>query len=249
MSQENFTDFGFERVPEKEKGKRVAKVFDSVSPRYDLMNDLMSFGIHRIWKKIAVDMAALRPGMHVLDLAGGTGDLSRRIANEVGSEGQVYLADINHSMLSHGIDKLMDCGLWPQVRAVQVNAEHLCFKPNTFDRIFIGFGLRNVTNKSTALKEMASALKPGGKLLVLEFSEPKPILLKKIYDLYSFKVLPLIGKRVANDEASYRYLAESIRMHPNQDTLKSMMLESGFDRCEYYNLTGGITAIHVGVKY
>ncbi|MFO1258243.1 MAG: class I SAM-dependent methyltransferase [Gammaproteobacteria bacterium] len=246
---EKFTDFGFERVSESEKGKRVAKVFDSVSSRYDLMNDLMSLGIHRFWKKIAVDMAGLRPGMSVLDLAGGTGDLSRRIANEVGSEGRIYLADINRSMLSHGIDKLMDHGLWPQVRAVQVNAEQLSFKSNTFDRIFIGFGLRNVTHKAQALKEMANALKPGGKLLVLEFSEPKPVLLKKLYDLYSFKVLPLIGKQVANDEASYRYLAESIRMHPNQEALKGMMIESGFDRCDYFNLSGGITAIHVGVKY
>lgn len=249
MTDERLTDFGFERVAEADKVRRVGKVFDSVASRYDLMNDLMSLGIHRIWKKIAVDIATLRSGMQVLDLAGGTGDLSSRIAKIVAPEGRVYLADINRNMLAQGVDRVLDNGMWSHIRAIQVNAEHLSFKPNRFDRIFIGFGLRNVTNKAKALKEMYATLKPGGKLLVLEFSEPKNPILKKIYDVYSFKILPQLGKRIANDEASYRYLAESIRMHPNQEALKALMLEAGFDRCDYFNLSGGITAVHVGIKY
>ena len=243
------TDFGYERVAKSEKVIRVKEVFERVALKYDLMNDFMSFGIHRFWKNYCVNLARIRPHMTILDLAGGTGDLSFRIVEQLKKTGIVYLADINNAMLRMGQRTIYDKGFWPYIRPIQVNAENLCFQSNQFDRIFIGFGLRNVTDKSKALTEMYRVLKPGGQLFVLEFSTPTSKNLKKIYDYYSFKVIPALGKQIANDEASYRYLAESIRMHPNQNELKQMMIKSGFDQCDYFNLSGGITAIHQGVKF
>ncbi len=213
------------------------------------MNDLMSFGIHRCWKRIAVEVCAFHSAHRVLDVAGGTGDLSARISQIVGEKGQVFLADINSDMLAVGRQHLLDKGLYHNIYYVRANAEKLPFVDNYFDRIVIGFGLRNVTDKAAALASMYRVLKPGGRLCVLEFSTPTVSLLQQFYEMYSFKVLPLLGKLVANDSASYRYLAESIRMHPDQETLKNMLLAAGFEYSDYKNLSGGIVAIHRGVKY
>ncbi|WP_025732433.1 bifunctional demethylmenaquinone methyltransferase/2-methoxy-6-polyprenyl-1,4-benzoquinol methylase UbiE [Carnimonas nigrificans] len=242
------THFGFQDVPVEEKAGRVADVFHSVAKRYDVMNDLMSFGVHRLWKRITLERSGVRKGNTVLDIAGGTGDLTRQFAKRVGPTGRVVLADINASMLNVGRDKLIDAGVGHEVEYVQANAEELPFDDNTFDCITIAFGLRNVTDKDKALRSMARVLKPGGRLLVLEFSKPTNVLFEKVYDQYSFHVLPRVGQLVANDADSYRYLAESIRMHPDQATLKSMMEAAGLERVEYTNMTGGVVALHRGVK-
>ena len=237
------THFGFEQVAPGEKAKRVRGVFDSVASRYDLMNDLMSGGLHRYWKRYTMHLAGVRPGASVLDLAGGTGDLARLFAKAAGPGGQVVLSDINHAMLAEGRDKLLDRGL--NLPVVQCDAEKLPFRDRAFDAVTIGFGLRNVTRKENALAEMRRVLKPGGAALVLEFSRVwSP--LAPAYDWYSFNVLPRLGRLVAKDDGSYRYLAESIRMHPDQETLKAMMEQAGFDRVEYHNLTAGVVAVHLG---
>ena len=238
-----FTHFGYEQVPVREKQKRVAGVFTSVARRYDVMNDLMSMGIHRLWKRFVIDLAAVRPGERVLDVAGGTGDLTREFARAVGPSGLSVLSDINAAMLGEGRRRLLDRGV-VGVPLVQANAEMLPFADASFDCITIGFGLRNVTDKDAALRSMCRCLRPGGRLLVLEFSRPLNETLSKVYDQYSFKLLPLMGRVVANDEDSYRYLAESIRMHPDQATLKGMMEAAGLGRVQVYNLTGGIVAVH-----
>ncbi len=245
---ENKTHFGFEQVDVDEKVKRVAGVFHSVAEKYDVMNDLMSLGIHRIWKRFTLGQTGLKAGQRVLDLAGGTGDLALRMARMVGPSGEVVLSDINASMLERGRQRLIDAGVAGNVRYVQANAECLPFPDNYFDCITIAFGLRNVTDKDAALASMYRVLKPGGRLLVLEFSKPVAPGLSPVYDTYSFKILPLMGKLVANDADSYRYLAESIRMHPDQETLKAMMETAGFDKVKYHNLTGGIVALHKGFK-
>ncbi len=245
MSESRTTHFGYESVDEAAKATRVAGVFHSVAARYDLMNDLMSAGLHRLWKAFTIGQAAVRPGMRVLDVAGGTADLARAFARRVGPEGQVWLTDINASMLAVGRDRMVDDGcLQP---AVQCDAEALPFPDGYFDRVTVAFGLRNMTHKERALVEMQRVLASGGRLLVLEFSQVRKAL-APLYDLYSFSVLPWLGKRVAGDEASYRYLAESIRMHPDQETLKTMMEEAGFSRVRYFNLTGGVVALHEGFK-
>lgn len=243
------THFGFEEVSVKDKAKRVAGVFHSVASKYDLMNDLMSLGTHRLWKHTAIQRLGLRRGHKVLDIAGGTGDLTLKMLPIVGSDGQVTLSDINSSMLSQGRDRLLNKGITQNVTFAQVDGESLPFADNTFDRITVGFGLRNMTDKAKALNAIYRALKPGGRLLVLEFSKPVVPGLNKIYDLYSFQLLPKIGKAVAQDEDSYRYLAESIRKHPDQNTLTQMFYDAGFDDCDYENLSGGIVAIHRGYKY
>jgi len=240
------THFGFKTVAEEEKAKKVGEVFHSVASRYDLMNDVMSAGLHRLWKRFTVETSGVRPGDRVLDVAGGSGDLSRLFAKKVGPTGQVVLTDINASMLGVGRDRLIDDGM--AVPALQCDAEKLPFPNAYFNCVIVAFGLRNMTHKEIALKEMCRVLKPGGRLLVLEFSKVwKP--LAPAYDAYSFKLLPLMGKLLANDEGSYRYLAESIRMHPDQETLKRMMLEAGFGRVDFNNLTGGVVALHKGWKY
>lgn len=242
MSQ---THFGYETVDEKEKARRVRGVFDSVAPRYDLMNDLMSMGLHRAWKAYTVLVADVRPGHRVLDIAGGTGDLAQAFAAKAGADGLVVHTDINASMLRVGRDRLLDAGL--VLPTAVCDAEKLPFEAETFDRVSVGFGLRNMTHKEQALAEMHRVLRPGGKLLVLEFSRvARP--LQKAYDWYSFSVLPRIGRFVARDEASYRYLAESIRMHPGQEELKAMMKKSGFGHVDYHNLTAGVAALHVAIK-
>jgi demethylmenaquinone methyltransferase/2-methoxy-6-polyprenyl-1,4-benzoquinol methylase len=238
-------DFGYERVSAAEKVRRVARVFDSVAWRYDLMNDVMSGGLHRLWKRFAVEQSGLRPGQRALDVAGGTGDLTRLLHRRVGEAGDVVLTDINASMLWRGRDRLADDGV--VVPAVQCDAEHLPFPDSYFDCVTIGFGLRNVTRKARALKEMTRVLRPGGRLLVLEFSrvwEP----LRPLYDVYSFQVLPRLGRAIADDAASYRYLAESIRNHPGQDELKLMMSAAGLERVEYWNLSAGVVALHRGYR-
>ncbi len=245
----NKTDFGFQEVPVTEKTSKVAEVFSSVAGKYDLMNDLMSLGVHRLWKRFAIDMSGARAGQQVLDLAGGTGDLARRFVEKVGTSGHVYLVDINAAMLNVGRDRLTDLGIINNVTYIQANAENLPFADNSFDVVSIAFGLRNVTHKDTALESMYRVLKPGGQLLVLEFSAPVLPLLQKIYDSYSFNVIPQLGEWITDDKASYQYLVESIRRHPKQEKLKNMMLEAGFDRCEYHNLSGGIVALHRGWKY
>ena len=241
------THFGYKQVPVEEKADLVRGVFDSVATRYDVMNDLMSAGMHRLWKRHTVDQAAVRPGQVVLDLAGGTGDLALKFARKVGPDGRVVLADINAAMLNEGRRRLVDAGVAGNLSIAQVNAEALPFGDETFDCISIAFGLRNVTDKGAALRSMHRVLKPGGKVLILEFSEPVKAL-KPAYDLYSFKVLPLLGRLVARDADSYQYLAESIRMHPDQETLLAMMREAGFERCRYQNLTGGVVALHIGYR-
>ncbi|HAW93025.1 MULTISPECIES: bifunctional demethylmenaquinone methyltransferase/2-methoxy-6-polyprenyl-1,4-benzoquinol methylase UbiE [unclassified Arsukibacterium] len=243
------TDFGYKTVPAAEKVSLVANVFHSVAAKYDIMNDVMSLGIHRLWKRFTLDCSGVRPGQHVLDLAGGTGDIAALFSRRVGTNGRVVLADINESMLNVGRDKLRDLGLINNIEFVQANAEALPFADNSFDIISIGFGLRNVTDKAAALKSMFRVLKPGGRLLVLEFSKPEQQWLSKVYDMYSFKLLPVMGQLIANDKESYQYLAESIRMHPDQETLKAMMAEAGFAEVSYHNLTGGIVALHRGFKF
>ncbi|MCP4788724.1 MAG: bifunctional demethylmenaquinone methyltransferase/2-methoxy-6-polyprenyl-1,4-benzoquinol methylase UbiE [Gammaproteobacteria bacterium] len=242
------THFGFSEVPLHDKVGRVAGVFHSVAAKYDVMNDLMSMGIHRLWKRQTIEMSGVRTGNKVLDLAGGTGDLTMKFSEIVGPEGQVVLADINDSMIKVGRDRLIDKGIVGNVNYVQANAECLPFPDQTFDCITIAFGLRNVTDKQAALESMARVLKPGGRLLVLEFSKTDNPLLTKAYDTYSFNILPKIGKLVADDEESYRYLAESIRMHPDQETLKGMMEQAGLVNCRFHNMTGGIVALHFGMK-
>jgi len=241
------THFGYTTVSSADKARLVRGVFDSVASKYDLMNDLMSGGLHRMWKRFAVAEAGVRPGHLVLDLAGGTGDLARAFARRVGDEGRVVLADINRAMLEQGRRRLVDAGIGGNLSIVQVDAEKLPFADGSFDRVCIAFGLRNVTDKAAALASMWRVLKPGGKLLVLEFSKPvEP--LSPAYDLYSFRVLPLLGRLVANDADSYRYLAESIRMHPDQDTLLAMLEAAGLERCRYQNLAGGVVAMHTGYR-
>ena len=246
--QEKTTHFGFQQVPVTEKANRVAEVFHSVADKYDIMNDVMSFGVHRLWKRYTIDAAGAKRGNRVLDLAGGTGDLAAKFARIVGDDGEVILSDINASMLQNGRERLTDKGIGGNVRYVQANAECLPFTDNHFDIITMAFGLRNVTDKDAALRSMYRVLKPGGRLLVLEFSKPVVPGLSPIYDQYSFKFLPMMGKLIANDAESYRYLAESIRMHPDQPTLKGMMEAAGFERVTYTNMTGGIVALHKGYK-
>jgi demethylmenaquinone methyltransferase/2-methoxy-6-polyprenyl-1,4-benzoquinol methylase len=243
------TDFGFQEVPVAEKARRVRAVFDSVASKYDIMNDLMSGGAHRLWKQFTLSQTGLRPGQRALDVAGGTGDLSIGMAKQVGSTGLVIHTDINAAMLSNGRDRLLDKGIAANVQWSLANAECLPFANQSFDCVTIGFGLRNVTDKLKALQSMYRVLKPGGQLLVLEFSHPTAPGLKPVYDWYSFNVLPKLGKLVANDEGSYRYLAESIRRFPDQEALKKMMQEVGFGRCSYHNLTGGIVALHRGYRF
>lgn len=245
---DRFTDFGYERVAESDKVGRVRSVFDSVAERYDLMNDLMSLGLHRMWKRFAIEAANVRPGERVLDLAGGTGDLTSLLAPRVTASGRVALSDINPAMLSRGRDRLIDEGVVEGVDYVLADAERLPFANGSFDCICIAFGLRNVTRKSLALKSMYDALRPGGRLLVLEFSRVTVPALRTLYDAYSFSVIPWLGRVVARDAASYRYLAESIRMHPDQESLKQMMGSAGFERLEYFNLTGGVVAVHRGYR-
>lgn len=249
MHKEKTTHFGYQEVPTKEKAHLVGQVFSSVAEKYDLMNDLMSFGIHRFWKDIAVNCGAISPGMKILDLAGGSGDLTRRLSPLVGDAGEIILADINADMLNQGAKNLLDHGIHGNVKIIQANAEDLPFSDNYFNRIFIGFGLRNVTQQMAALNSMYRVLAPGGMLLILEFSKPQAFGLKSLYDLYSFSMLPKLGQWIANDADSYRYLAESIRMHPDQETLKNMMVDAGFEQCKFINLSGGIVAIHKGYKY
>ena len=248
MNDSEPTDFGFQSVPRGQKAQRVRGVFDSVAGRYDLMNDLMSAGVHRLWKRFALQLTHLRPGQQALDVAGGTGDLSAAMARQVGADGLVILTDINAAMLARGRDRLIDEGLVGNVRCLQANAEKLPFADDSFHCVTIGFGLRNVTDKAAALRSMRRVLKPGGQLIVLEFSRPAAPL-RPLYDAYSFHILPRLGQLVAQDEASYRYLAESIRMHPDQETLKAMMQEAGLEDCRYHNLSGGIVAVHRGYKY
>lgn len=239
------THFGFESVDEAQKARRVRGVFDSVAPRYDLMNDLMSMGLHRAWKAYTVMVANVREGDRVLDIAGGTGDLAKAFSRKAGKSGLVVLSDINESMLRSGRDRLLDAG--STVPALVCDAQALPFADGQFDLVSVAFGLRNMTHKDVALREMCRVLRPGGKLLVLEFSRvAKP--LEKVYDWYSFKVLPQLGQMVANDAASYRYLAESIRVHPGQEELKTLMKNTGFGHVDYHNLTGGMVALHVGIR-
>ncbi|MFN2287464.1 MAG: bifunctional demethylmenaquinone methyltransferase/2-methoxy-6-polyprenyl-1,4-benzoquinol methylase UbiE [Chromatocurvus sp.] len=248
MSDRDTTHFGYREVDRDAKAGMVGDVFDSVAARYDLMNDLMSAGIHRLWKRFTIELSGVRSGNSVLDIAGGTGDLAAKFSQLVGDSGRVVLADINASMLRVGRDKLLDTGVQTNLEFVQADAQYLPFPDNSFDCITIAFGLRNVTDKGLALRAMLRVLKPGGRLLVLEFSKPTNPLLGKAYDAYSFSVLPLMGRLVARDADSYKYLAESIRMHPDQETLRGMMEEAGFSRCEFHNMTGGVVAVHRGIK-
>lgn len=248
-AEEQTTHFGFKTVAVAEKQHKVAEVFHSVAQKYDIMNDLMSAGIHRLWKRFTIEMSGARQGQKILDLAGGTGDLTAQFAPKVGEQGQVVLADINDSMLKVGRDRMLNRGLTQNISYAQVNAEYLPFAENTFDCITIAFGLRNVTDKQKALASMYRVLKPGGRLLVLEFSKPAHPWLTDIYDHYSFSLLPKIGKWITGDEDSYQYLAESIRMHPDQEELKQMFASAGFEDSQYHNMTGGIVALHRGFKY
>ena len=248
MSNDKTTHFGYQEVPVKEKAERVRAVFDSVASRYDLMNDLMSMGIHRLWKRRTIELAGARRGQRVLDLAAGTGDLAEQFSRIVGPSGSVVMSDINQAMLEQGRERLVDAGVVGNLDYVLIDAEKIPFADDSFDCVTIGFGLRNVTHKQFALNEMFRVLRPGGRALVLEFSHPHAKPLAKAYDLYSFSVLPTLGRLVAGDPESYRYLAESIRMHPDQETLRAMMEQAGLERCEFFNLTGGIVAIHRGYK-
>lgn len=243
------THFGFQSVPWNEKEKKVGAVFQSVAKNYDLMNDLMSFGIHRLWKRLTVELSGVRSGQTVLDLAGGSGDLTRLFCQKVGKSGLVVLADINQAMLSVGRNRLLDEGYHDNVDYIQANAQCLPFEDNTFDCMTIAFGLRNVTDKEAALESMYRVCKPGGKMMILEFSMPTQPLLKSAYDWYSFQVLPKVGQWFADDGSSYQYLAESIRMHPSQEELKQMIERAGFEDCHYHNLSGGIVALHTAHKY
>ena len=247
-STDDTTDFGYERVRREEKAGRVREVFDSVASRYDLMNDLMSGGMHRLWKRFTIELSGVRPGQTVLDIAGGTGDLAAKFSQRVGPDGHVILADINAAMLSVGRDRLIDKGALNNISVSQADAQFLPYADNSIDCITIAFGLRNVTDKALALRSMHRILKPGGRLLVLEFSKPTSPLLSQVYDAYSFSALPFMGKLITNDADSYRYLAESIRKHPDQETLLEMVEDAGFVDCRYHNMTGGIVAIHRGVK-
>ena len=239
------TDFGYQEVAEAEKGKLVGSVFRSVAPSYDLMNDLMSLGLHRVWKRFALELSGVRAGSRVLDVASGSGDLAAAFARRVGATGQVWMTDINAAMLAVGRDKMIDRGIFPPLALC--DAEKLPFPADTFDCVSVAFGLRNMTHKDRALAEMARVTRPGGCVVVLEFSKPwKP--LARAYDAYSFSILPALGKYVARDEAAYRYLAESIRMHPDQETLKAMMAAAGLARVDYFNLTAGVVALHRGYK-
>jgi len=241
-------EFGFEKVAIRDKAERVRAVFESVAGKYDVMNDLMSFGVHRLWKRFTLSLTGLKPGQNALDVAGGTGDLALGLLRQVGKDGRVVLSDINPRMLEVGRDRLLDAGHVGNVECLVADAERLPFGDNSFDCITIGFGLRNVTDKAAALRSMYRVLKPGGQLLVLEFSTPVAKGLKPLYDAYSFNVLPLLGRLVAEDSASYQYLAESIRMHPNQETLLEMLQSAGFAQARYHNLSGGIVALHRGYK-
>lgn len=247
--QDNTTHFGFETVAKEEKVEKVAEVFHSVAAKYDIMNDLMSGGVHRIWKRHTIACSGARAGQQILDLAGGTGDLTAKFSRIVGEQGKVVLADINESMLQVGRAKLHDLGIVGNIECVQANAECLPFADNQFDIVTIAFGLRNVTDKDAALESIYRVLKPGGRLLVLEFSKPVSENFAKVYDWYSFNILPQMGKLITQDADSYRYLAESIRMHPDQETLKTMMQTAGFEEVSYQNLTGGIVALHKGFKF
>lgn len=247
QDSDNTTHFGYQSVAADDKAKLVRGVFDSVASRYDVMNDLMSAGLHRLWKRFTIDQAAVRPGDVILDLAGGTGDLAREFSKKAGPQGHVILADINAAMLKQGRSRLVDAGIAGNLSITQVDAQELPFADSTFDCITMAFGLRNVTDKDAALRSMFGTLKPGGKAMILEFSEPNKAI-KPAYDLYSFKVLPTLGKLVADDPDSYQYLAESIRVHPDQETLKSMMEDAGFERCRYHNLAAGIVALHIGYR-
>jgi len=246
---EESIDFGYKKVARNQKKNLVADVFQSVAAKYDVMNDLMSFGIHRLWKRYTIDCSGVRRGMKVLDIAGGTGDLTAQFSRRVGTEGEVVLADINDAMLKVGRDKMRDSGVIGNVRYVQADAEELPFDDNTFDVITIAFGLRNVTDKDKALRSMLRVLKPGGRVLILEFSKPVSATLNQVYDFYSFNILPRMGQVVANDADSYQYLAESIRMHPDQETLKAMMNAAGYEKVDYQNMTGGVVALHRGYKF
>jgi demethylmenaquinone methyltransferase/2-methoxy-6-polyprenyl-1,4-benzoquinol methylase len=247
--QQSTTHFGYKTVESEQKQAMVADVFHSVAAKYDIMNDVMSFGVHRLWKRFAIDASNVRPGNKVLDLAGGTGDLTRKFSQAVGPTGKVILADINDSMIKVGREKLHNLGVVGNVEYVQANAQALPFAENTFDLVTIAFGLRNVTDKDEALRSIFRVLKPGGRLLVLEFSKPEQEWLNKAYDFYSFKILPEMGQLIAGDKESYQYLSESIRMHPNQETLKLMMENAGFDQVSFTNMTGGIVALHKGFKF
>jgi len=249
MTTNSTTYFGFKQVATEEKVGMVRDVFDSVANQYDVMNDLMSLGIHRLWKRIAVQLSNVREGDSVLDLAGGTGDLTTLFAKRIGKTGKIILADINFAMLRTGRNRLIDQGLLENIAYTQVNAECLPFEDNSFDCVCIAFGLRNVTDKEAALRSMTRVLKPGGRVIVLEFSHPTNKVTEKVYDFYSFNLLPKIGELVAKDADSYRYLAESIRMHPKQDELKQLMESAGLERCEYFNMSQGIVAVHRGYKF
>lgn len=249
MSDKETIDFGYETIDKDKKEEKVAEVFHSVASKYDVMNDVMSLGIHRLWKRTMIELTGARKGQRALDLAGGTGEIAMKVAKRVGDEGHVVLSDINSSMLEEGRKRAINSGFINNISFELINAESIPFPDKSFDLVTISFGLRNVTDKLKALQEMKRVIKPGGRVVVMEFSKPVTPGLSPIYDFYSFKALPLMGKLIANDEASYRYLAESIRMHPDQETMKDMMLEAGFDEVEYKNLTGGIVAIHRGFVY
>jgi demethylmenaquinone methyltransferase / 2-methoxy-6-polyprenyl-1,4-benzoquinol methylase len=249
MSDKNTkeTSFGFRQVDSNEKSKMVETVFDTVAPNYDLMNDLMSFGIHRLWKRVAIESSGLREDSKVLDLAGGTGDMVKLMRDKVGQEGLIVLSDINWNMLEEGRDRLINEGV-EGINLAQIDAQFIPFEDETFDLITIAFGLRNVTDKGKALRSILGSLKKGGKLIILEFSKPTNEIFREIYDIFSFEVIPKIGELIANTEESYRYLAESIRMHPTQEELKILMEDEGFIDCQYENLTNGVVAIHSGTK-
>jgi len=243
------THFGYQTIPTHTKTSRVAEVFQSVAEKYDLMNDLMSFGLHRFWKRLCIAKASIQPADQVLDLAGGTGDLSLLATKKLNDKGHIVLADINAAMIQQSREKLVNKGIVKAVSWLQTNAEHLPFPDHAFDKILIGFGLRNVTHKERALTEMCRVLKPGGRAVILEFSQLNSTKLSKWYDTYSFHVLPKLGKLICNDSDSYQYLAESIRKHPDQETLKSMLLTAGFHHAEYQNIQGGLVALHLGFKH